>query len=82
MNLVTLTSKHKSTVKYGINTIAFKGPLEIWQNIPLEIRNSESLRLLKSNIKEMQSLSCGRKSFYSFIANLVYRDFFLYYDFP
>ena len=53
MNLIILTSKHKSTVKYGINTIAFKGPLEIWQNIPLEIRNSESLRFLKSNIKEM-----------------------------
>ena len=24
-----LASKHKSTIKYGINTIAFKGP-QIW----------------------------------------------------
>ena len=29
-----LASKHKSTIKYGINTIAFKGS-QIWQNIPL-----------------------------------------------
>ena len=28
-------------MKYGINTIAYKDP-QIWQNIPLEIRNSES----------------------------------------
>ena len=41
-------SKHKSTIKYGINTIAFKG-LQIWQNIPLEIRNSVLLGLFKSN---------------------------------
>ena len=31
-----LTSKHKSTIKYGINTIASKGP-QIWQKIPLKI---------------------------------------------
>ena len=59
-----LASKHKSTIKYGINTIAFRGS-QIWQNIPSEIRNSESLRLFKSNIKQIQSL---------FIANLGYRD--------
>ena len=46
------TSKHKSTIKYGINTIAFKGP-RIWQNIPLEIRNSEWRSLFKSNIKQI-----------------------------
>ena len=45
-----LESKHKSTIKYGINTIAFKGP-QIWENISLEIRNSESFSLFNSNIK-------------------------------
>ena len=45
-------SKHKSTIKYGINIIAFRGP-QIWQNIPLEIRNSESLILFRSNIKQI-----------------------------
>ena len=46
----TLASKHKFAVRYGLDTIVFKGP-QIWQDIPLEIRNSESLYLFKSNIK-------------------------------
>ena len=45
-----LAFKRKSTIKYVINTGAFKGP-QIWQNIPLEMRNSESLSLFKPNIK-------------------------------
>ena len=63
-----LVSKHKSTLKYGINTIAFKGP-QIWQNIPLEIKNLESLSLFKSNVKEIQSLPCHCKICRSFIAS-------------
>ena len=57
-----LASKHKSTIKHGINTIAFRGS-QIWQNIPSEIRNSESLSLFKSNIKQIQSLPCCCKIF-------------------
>ena len=68
-----LASKHKSTIKYGINTIAFKGP-QIWQNIPLEIRNSESLSLFRSNIKQIQSLPYRCKICRSLIANLGYID--------
>ena len=68
-----LASKHKSTIKYGINTIAFRGS-QIWQNIPSEIRNSESLSLFKSNIKQIQSLPCRCKICRSFIANLGYID--------
>ena len=68
-----LASKHKSTIKYGINTIAFRGS-QIWQNIPSEIRNSESLSLFKSNIKQIQSLPCRCKICRSFIANLEYTD--------
>ena len=54
--------------EYVINTIAFRHP-RIWQNIPLEIRNSESLSLLKSNIKKIQSLPFHCKICCSFIAN-------------
>ena len=68
-----LASKHKSTIKYGINTIAFRGS-QIWQNIPSEIRNSESLSLFKSNIKQIQSSPCHCKICRSFIANLGYID--------
>ena len=65
----TLASKHKSTKKCGINTIAFKGS-QISQNIPL--RNSESFSLFKWNIKQIQSLPCHCKICCSFIANLKY----------
>ena len=68
-----LASKHKSTIKYGINTIAFRGS-QIWQNIPSEIRNSESLSLFKSNIKQIQSLPYRCKICRLFIANLAYID--------
>ena len=73
----TLASKHKSTVRYGLDTIAFKGP-QIWQDIPLEIRNSESLYLFKPNMKQMQSISCHCKICKTFIANLGYLDLFIY----
>ena len=53
INPETLASKHKSTMKYGIYTIAYKVSA-IWQNIPLEIRNSKSLSLFKSNIKQIE----------------------------
>ena len=55
-----LAFKHKSTVKYGIDTIVFKGP-QSWQNISLEIWNSESLSLFKSNIKQIQSYFVAAK---------------------
>ena len=60
-NTRTLASKHKSAIKYGINTIAFRGP-QISQNISSEIRNSESLSPFKSNIKQIQSLPCRCKT--------------------
>ena len=68
-----LPPKRKSTVKYGIDTIAFMGP-QTWQNILVEIRNWKSLGLFKSNIKQIQSLSCRCKICRSFIANLGYID--------
>ena len=39
-----LASKHRSATKYGINTIAYKGP-QIWQNIPLETRITSSFQI-------------------------------------
>ena len=70
---ILLAPKHKSTIKYGINTIAFRSS-QIWQNIPSEIRNSESLSLFKSNIKQIQSLPCRCKICRSLIGNLGYLD--------
>ena len=70
-----LESKHNSAIKYVINAIVFKGPW-IWQNIPLEIRNLESLSLFKSNMKQIQSLPCRCKICHSFIANLGHTNWF------
>ena len=72
-----LAFNHKSTTKSGINTIAFRGP-QIWQNIPLEIRNLESLSLSKFNMKQIQSIPCVRKICRSFKANLRYIDWFFF----
>ena len=69
----SLAYKLKSTVRYGLGTIAFKAP-QIWQDIPLEIRNSESLYLFKSSVKQMQSISCECKICKTFIVNLGYLD--------
>ena len=66
-------SKHKSTIKYSINAIVVKDP-RIWENIPLEIRNSESFSLFKSNLKQIQSLPCRCQICRLFIANLGYID--------
>ena len=75
-----LACKHKSTIKCGINTITFQG-LQIWQNILLEIRNSESLSLFRSNIKQIQSLPCRCKICCSFIGNLGHIDWFFFFFF-
>ena len=72
-NPSALASKHKSTIKYGIDTIVFKDS-QIWQNIPLEKRNSASFSLFKLNITQIHSLSCRCKICRSFIANLGYID--------
>ena len=55
-----LASEYKSTITYVINTIAFRGP-QIWQKIPLETRNSESLSLFKSNIKQYRAYLVSTK---------------------
>ena len=70
---IQVASTHKSAIQRGINTIAFKGP-QVWQNIPLEIGNSESHSFFKSNVKQIQSLPCRCKICRSFIANLRYID--------
>ena len=72
-NPIILASKRRSTIKYCINTIAFKGP-QIWQNIPLETGILESLSHFKSNMKQLQTLPRHCKICLSFIVNLGYID--------
>ena len=62
----TLVSKRKFTTTYGIDTISFRGP-QIWQDLPQDIKNFDSLNLLKSNIKRYGTLTCHCKLCKSFI---------------
>ena len=72
-NTRLLSSKHKSTLRYGIDTVSYKGP-KIWHNLPQEIRNSQSLNLFKSKIKEVRQFCCQCKICRTFIPNLGYID--------
>ena len=65
-NPSSLASKRKYTTAYGIDTIFFRGP-QIWQDLPQEIRNYDSLNLFKSNIKRYGTLTCHCKLCKSFI---------------
>ena len=53
----SLTTNYKSTVKYAIDSIVCKGP-KIWQTLPADLRNSESLIIFKCNIKKLRDINC------------------------
>ena len=55
-----LASKHKSAIKDGIDTTTFKGP-QIWQNISLGLRNSESHTFFKLNINQIRAYVAAAK---------------------
>ena len=63
-NPMSLVCKRKFTTTYGIDTIFFRGP-QIWQDLPQDIKNSDSLNLFKS--KRYGTLTCHCKMSKSFI---------------
>ena len=66
-----LTTNLKSTVKYGIDSIVYKGP-QIWQTLPTDLRNSESLIIFKCNIKKLWDINCQCKICKNYIRNVAY----------
>ena len=48
----TPVSKRKFTTTYGIDTISLRG-LQIWQDLPQSIKNSDSLNIFKLKKKDM-----------------------------
>ena len=73
INPRSLVSKRKFTTTSGIDTISFRGP-QIWQNLPLDIKNSDSLNFFKYNIKRYGTLTCHCKLCKSFIPCVGYID--------
>ena len=66
-------SKGKFTTTYGIDTISFRRP-QIWQDLPQDIKNFDSLNLFKSNIKRYGTLSCHCKMCKTFVPRVGYID--------
>ena len=46
-----------STVKYGTNSLIFKGSL-IWNTLPIEIKRSHSIAIFKKEIKKYNFTNC------------------------
>ena len=59
-NLRSLITNSKSAVKYGIDSIVYKGP-KFWQTLPTDLRNSESLSIFKCNVKKLWDINCKCK---------------------
>ena len=54
---------------YGIDTIRFVGQ-KLWQTLPREIKESQSLEIFKRNIKTIRPFDCSCKLCKNFITNL------------
>ena len=61
---------------YGIDTVRFVGQ-KLWQNVPKETKESQSLDIFKRNIKAIP-LDCSCTLCKSYIANLDFYKFFFY----
>ena len=54
---------------YGLDTIRFVGQ-KLWQTLPREIKESQSLEIFKRNIKTIRSFNCSCILCKTFITNL------------
>ena len=55
----------------GIDTIRFIRQ-KLWQTLPKEIKESQSLEISKRNIKSMKTLDCSCKLCKDFVQNLCF----------
>ena len=72
-NSRSLIPNYKSTAKYGIDLIAYEAP-QIWQTLPTDLRNSESLRIFKCNKRKLWDINCQCKICKTYIRNVGYVD--------
>ena len=70
-NGTTLSTKNIKTVKYGIETLSFRGP-KLWAIVPDTIKDSNSLCEFKSKIKRWRPTSCDCKLCSDYVPNLGY----------
>ena len=53
----TFQTDNFKTVRYGSETLAFRGPL-IWESVPINIKNSPTLAVFKQKIKQGTPFEC------------------------
>ena len=68
-----LITNCKLTLKYGIDSIVYKGP-QIWQTLPTDLRKSESLSIFKCNIKKLRNINSQCKICKTYIRNVGFVD--------
>ena len=68
---VTVTRRNIRTNKFGFETITTIGAV-LWQNLPNDIKNSESLNIFKHRIKQWTPHNCPCKICRNLIKNLGY----------
>jgi len=57
------------TVAFGTETIRFRGP-KVWEALPTNIKNAETLSAFKSKLKDLRSIECSCRLCKPFIPNL------------
>ena len=67
--VTTLSCLELKSSLYGIDTIKFIGQ-ELWQTLPIEIKESQSLEIFKRNIKSIKTFYCSCKLCNSFVSKI------------
>ena len=68
-NWQELETLAKKTILYGIESLSYRGP-QLWNLIPMEIRNSESLLIFKKSIKKWNDFKCPCRLCQRYIQNI------------
>ena len=68
-NKQTFDTENIRTVKYGSETITFRGP-KTWALVPKQIKNFPNLKEFKAKIKKWKPKGCSCRLCKTYIANL------------
>ena len=57
-NFHIFESENPRTKRFGLDCIAYR-PSQLWKNVPVEIRNSNSLTVFKEKIRKVPLIPCS-----------------------
>ena len=70
-NIHLFNSENPRSVRFGVDTIAFSAS-QLWQKVPIAIKDSSSLKIFKAKIKLWSCDDCPCNLYKTFIANVGY----------